>query len=127
MSSSINDFIDQSLRLLAGNHEIDYRSAISRSYYGAYHSAESTADRLELALSSKNYVGAHEKLIDRFEAQGKALKKIAKRIRSRKLMRSMADYQLDESVLRDEAALEIKEAKQLIIDLNALIHKPKTP
>ena len=120
MSVSSNDFLIQGLRLLKGECEIDQRSAISRSYYAAYHAALQAATRLRLPPGDRSDVGAHERLIRKFEGQGKGLKKIARSLRDKKRMRGVADYQLEELVLLGEAEMYVKEVRMLATELNRL-------
>ncbi|HBK47902.1 MAG TPA: hypothetical protein DDZ74_00760 [Pseudomonas sp.] len=120
MSVSPNEFLAQSRRFLDGQSEIDYRSAVSRGYYSAYHTAEEAAERLALPHSERRNIGAHEQLISRFEATGPGLKRIARRLRDKKRLRCVADYQLDEMVTRDEAKLFIAEVETLAKDIDAI-------
>lgn len=120
MSVSPKDFHEQAVRLAKQNLEIDSRSAISRSYYSVYHSAIATAKRLSLPKCEKRDVGVHERLFLRFEAQGKALTKIARRLQKQKRVRSMADYDLDENVPASDAETYIRETELLTADLERL-------
>lgn len=120
MSVSPDEFHDQAIRLVSQKTEIDSRSAISRSYYAIYHRAIDAAQSLGLPESEKRDAGAHERLFLRFEAQGKALKKIARRLRDKKRVRSMADYDLDEDVPVTDAETYIREARLLAADLERL-------
>jgi uncharacterized protein (UPF0332 family) len=120
LSVSCEDFLSQSKRLCESQDEIDFRSSISRGYYSVYHSASQTAQRLRLPESKRTDVGVHERLISRYEGLGPGLRKIARRLRDRKRLRAMADYQLSEQVLPGEAALSLLEATRLIADLNRI-------
>ncbi|ROL94152.1 hypothetical protein BK636_02035 [Pseudomonas chlororaphis] len=103
-----------------GSCEIDYRSAVSRGYYSVYHVAQETADRLGLPCADRRDVGAHEQLISRFEAKGPGLKKLARRLRDKKRIRCVADYQLNEIVTKDEARLFVAEIERLAQDIDAI-------
>lgn len=120
MSVSTDDFLEQAFRLLEGANEIDHRSAISRGYYAAYHRALETAARLCLPGTHRNEAGVHEKLILRFEAQGKGLKKIARRLRDNKRARAAADYDIRDILPASEAALAVKLSRILVEDLGRL-------
>lgn len=120
MSVSPNEFHDQAVRLVIQKTEIDSRSAISRSYYSIYHRAVAAAQSLALPECKKPNAGVHERLFLRFEAQGKALKKIARRLRDKKRVRGMADYDLDEDVPVSDAEIYIREALLLAADLERL-------
>lgn len=120
MSISPRSFLEQGFRLLAGSEEVDYRTAISRSYYAAYHTAVDTAERINLPQAGRRDTGAHEQLIARFESKGRGLKRIAQRLRAKKRMRAMADYQLDAFVLEGEAVLQMKEVQALVEDIESL-------
>lgn len=120
MSVSPEDFLCLSKKLCDSQEEIDFRSAISRSYYGAYHCAVITAQRLELPEPKRSDAGAHERLISRFEGLGPGLRRIARRLRDRKRLRAMADYQLSEHVSYEDAKLSWYESSQLTDDLKKL-------
>ncbi|HDS1693839.1 TPA: hypothetical protein QEM72_004423 [Pseudomonas putida] len=123
MSVSTEDFLEQANRLLAGGNEIDRRSAISRSYYAVYHCALSAAERLNLPDAVRRDAGVHEKLIGRFETQSKGLKKLARRLRDSKRARGVADYDLDELVPVNEAALVVRGSQLLAADIDRLGRK----
>lgn len=120
MSVSADEFLVQGRRLLGGDCEIDYRSAVSRGYYSVYHIAQGAAERLGLPCSGRRDVGMHEQLISRFESKGPGLKKLARRLRDKKRIRCVADYQLDEMVTRDEARLFVAEIEKLAKEIDAI-------
>ncbi|MDZ5602610.1 hypothetical protein SJI00_07470 [Pseudomonas sp. RP23018S] len=120
MSVSPKDFHEQAIRLAKQNSEIDSRSAISRSYYYVYHCAVATAKRLSLPNCEKRDAGVHERLFLKFEAQGKALTKIARRLQKQKRLRGVADYDLDENVPACEAEIYLRETLLLTGDLERL-------
>ena len=120
MSVSTDDFLEQAFRLMEGANEIDHRSAISRGYYAAYHSALETAARLCLPSTQRSDVGVHEKLILRFESQGKGLKKIARRLRDNKRARAAADYDIRDILPISEAIFTVKLSRILVEDLTRL-------
>lgn len=120
MSVSPDEFLVQSRRFLDGRSEIDYRSAVSRGYYSAYHTAQEAAERLALPPTERRNVGAHEQLISRFEANGPGLKRIARRLRNQKRLRCVADYQLSEMVTKHEAELFVTEVEILTKDIDSI-------
>lgn len=120
MSVLPDEFHEQAVRLVSQKSEIDSRSAISRCYYSIYHHAIEAAANLRLPECGKRDAGAHERLFLRFEAQGKALKKIGRRLRDKKRVRSMADYDLEEDVPVSDAETFIREARLLTADLERL-------
>lgn len=120
MSVSADEFLAQGRRLLGGDCEIDYRSAVSRGYYSVYHIAQETAERLGLPCAARRNIGMHEQLFSRFEARGPGLKKLARRLRDKKRIRCVADYQLDEIVTRDEARLFVAEVEKIAKELDAI-------
>ncbi|MBI6605161.1 MULTISPECIES: hypothetical protein [Pseudomonas] len=120
MSVSADEFLILGRRLLEGENEIDFRSAVSRGYYSIYHVAQETANRLALPCGVRRDVGAHEQLIARFETKGPGLKKIARRLRDKKRTRCVADYQLGEVVTKDEARLFVAEVERLAQEIDAI-------
>jgi len=75
---------------------------------------------MELPESARRDVGAHEKLISRFQGGGKRLKSIGRSLKKKKLLRAAADYDLDESFDSAEAALHIREVESMIKELERL-------
>ena len=121
MSVLPDDFFEQGKRLLSGLSEIDRRSAISRCYYAVYHGAVAAAARPELPEAAKKETGSHEQLIRRFEGCGKkGLSKLARRLRDKKRVRGLADYDLDELVHVSDAEFYFREARLLIEDIERL-------
>ncbi|MBC2680626.1 hypothetical protein [Pseudomonas baltica] len=120
MSVSAEDFLSQSGTLCESADEIAFRSSISRGYYAAYHKAEIAAQDLQLPVIKRVDGGVHEQLIRRFEGVGPGLRKIARRLRDRKRLRAMADYQLSEEVSREEAQLNLLEVTRLMSDLDRI-------
>lgn len=75
MSIEVTDLIGLAQQLSAGNSECEWRSGASRAYYAAYHKALLVADR---CLPPSPYVsGEHQRLTDRYIAEGKKGKALA--------------------------------------------------
>ncbi|HFX2685883.1 TPA: hypothetical protein ACV5QX_000864 [Pseudomonas aeruginosa] len=120
MSVSSDDILRIARALLGDADEAFSRTSIGRSYYAAFHEARGTVERLSLAASQGILGGSHEKLIGAFEGKGRGLAKIAARLRLRKPARQKADYNIDEDITPEEAALHLHHCELLIDDLRRL-------
>jgi uncharacterized protein (UPF0332 family) len=92
MSIDVSDLVGLAKQLAAGNTECEWRTGASRAYYAAYHKALGVA---EDCLPPSSYAtGVHERLTDRFVAEGKKGKALAYKLLDLKRVRTHADYRL---------------------------------
>lgn len=109
------DFLMLARELATGNRETDWRSAASRAYYAAFHSALGMAVRCGVRFGKSS--AAHEKVAyclvncsdDELKAAGMALQSLRK-------ARNDADYDLANSGRWSEkhAAIEVNSAAKII-------------
>ena len=129
MATDYTDFIKQACDIFSLPHptEISYRCAISRSYYGAYHSALNFADSISTPLVSATGGPTHRKLSLYFEDSFHSDKSL--RLRFRKLgyclkqlhdLRCKADYNLNDAITSADAASHIERCKLRIQEVDNL-------
>lgn len=103
--------------------EVDYRSAISRAYYAAYHRCVDFHSRLPYGGKEPRggNGGAHERLIHRLTnptiADGDIFARsveLGHKLRTLKMRRHIADYQLSKTVRPKDAELTILEVGELL-------------
>ena len=89
------DLLDSALKMCEGGEEVDWRNAISRAYYAAFHKCRNLAGAVEprAELSSGT---AHRDVQDILIAH-RPTKGIAYRLRDLAKERRLADYELSES------------------------------
>lgn len=86
------EFINCGLRLVAGSTEADWRSAVSRMYYGAFHSACDLLAGCGVELPRHQ---AHAKLTQCLsQAANQSLVEASRKLSSLREARRIADYEL---------------------------------
>ncbi len=90
------DFLVLARELAAGNRETDWRTAVSRAYYAAFHSALAMAIRCGVRFGKSS--AAHEKVAYCLEHSGDAeIKAAAQLLGSLRIARNKADYEIENS------------------------------
>ena len=107
-----------------GKDEAKLRSAVSRSYYGALHQAITTADELDIPKPLASGMGTHLQVAQRLKNHSKPLARLAARLRTAKLTRCQADYDLKDDITPEEAALNVKKCHDIASDLQRM--RPRT-
>lgn len=109
------DFVTAAETLSAGATEIDWRNAVSRAYYGAFHHASLHVDRCKAIPHHAERGGSHEAAIRRFELNGDtAGKSIAYVLTDMKTKRKTADYRIESGVSAAEAVTQVAKARKVI-------------
>jgi hypothetical protein len=107
---------------LPSANELDFRAAVNRGYYAAYHAARLFHENLESGgCPPTRPVGLHERLYHQLTnptVSDAAMKTRSRQIglmgRDLKTHRTNADYELDETISKEDAAYVIEQAKALI-------------
>jgi uncharacterized protein (UPF0332 family) len=100
--------------------EINYRNAMSRAYYAAYHLC-----LLKFPISPTEKGGSHERLIKTLEKSFDARKRsIGKNLRQLRGNRVKADYKLTFSVTNNDREVSILQAEKLIQKIDVLFNAP---
>jgi uncharacterized protein (UPF0332 family) len=90
------DFLVLARELAAGNRETEWRSAVSRAYYAAFHTALAMAVRCGFQFGKSS--AAHEKIAYCLEHCGEAeMKAAGVHLGSLRIARNKADYELENS------------------------------
>lgn len=131
------DFLAQAEKLLASaSGDPDYRAVIDRAYYGAFHAARQFEEHLpyrsQAAKAEK--AGSHEWLFQRLERPDRQLdyglsvisRYIAAQLRQLKPLREIATYELEATVLVDQAEEAIRAARDIMAECAKGRNKPKT-
>lgn len=107
---------------LPSANELDFRASVNRGYYAAYHAARIFHENLESGgFPPTANVGVHERLYHQLTnptVSDAALKTRSKQIglmgRDLKTRRKNADYELDETVSKEDADYVVGRAAVLI-------------
>ncbi|WP_321810128.1 hypothetical protein [Burkholderia sp. BCC1985] len=114
MTVTATDFLTCAESIANGGTEIDYRSAISRAYYSAFHAAGEIADLHFPDQDAHIAKGSHDRLSDRFKASSNMKAKgVAYMLVLLKKSRHQADYSLSDTVVVDDALQAIANARKI--------------
>jgi hypothetical protein len=107
------DILNVATTLSRMDSEASHRSAVSRTYYSAFHFGnEIIEQKLPLTNSLTYSGGCHQQLISKFKS-GKSLpwQSIAYQVEHLRIIRVKADYHVRKTVLRTEVVEAIETAK----------------
>ena len=110
-----SDFLNVAIRLSGGATEADWRSSVSRAYYGAFHEARALVEECGVTLSKT--ADAHDKLQWCLQhADDKLLARASEKLNSLRSERNAADYDLDSPKFghRLMALLQLKIAQEIV-------------
>ena len=111
MSIGPDDFLDAAQKLGRGSDEVDFRNAVSRSYYAAFHRCKALAKKGDFRVSGH---GDHADVIDAlersFKTDGKILARMLRRCRT---LRRKADYKIEDELTASEAQSCIDQAVKI--------------
>lgn len=115
MPVSASDFVAAAETLCHGESEIDWRNAISRAYYGAFHHASAHVQMCHEIPHGVEPGGSHERVILRYKHNGgNETKVIAYILSDLKTRRKTADYRLGSDCSFGEAVSQIAKARKVI-------------
>lgn len=131
------DFFAFAESIKADSDEISFRAAISRAYYGAYHACQQWHDtKLPVAGHDIGMSGGvHQTLINQLTNPdpgcgrdlGNYSKSLGYGLRALKELRTTADYQLSETVDKEQMRNARAQAKLLIEKAAQVPPPPKAP
>ncbi|EGV36034.1 hypothetical protein [Neisseria weaveri] len=117
------DFVD-SAKTMIGENEIGNRNAVSRMYYGVYHTGLQFAFNC-LGFTYTSGYSMHKQLIDFFKQQNRRdLKVIGRQMEKLRNARNEADYTLETYVSPEDAKLDLRMAFQTISQIQQLQERP---
>lgn len=121
---SPEEFINTAERLLKGaGPESDKRSAISRSYYGAFHECKGNLpSRHAPSASQYRSEESHKAVIDALAQWGKSLdpgrtdaQQAGRKLMRLKLARRNADYEIETPVIDADVTSCVVKAKEIVV------------
>jgi uncharacterized protein (UPF0332 family) len=108
-----HDFVLLAKPLAAGSAEAEWRTAVSRAYYGAFHVARQMMTELGFAVARGDR--AHSYLSRRLLAAGDPqVQQAGSDLNSLRGDRNEADYDLHRSITQAAAALHVRTAEQIL-------------
>lgn len=109
------EFLISAQELIQGGREVDYRNAISRAYYYAYHVCRiSLTSHLQIGITP-----SHQRLIsDLLNYPDEKVKFFGKKLRQLKIVREQADYKLNIRFSRYEASQHLRHVQNLLLDID---------
>ncbi|MER2529730.1 MAG: hypothetical protein ABTR07_17540 [Candidatus Competibacter denitrificans] len=120
MSITPEDLLAKAKMLAASDTEMDWRLAVNRAYYGAYHMALAIKDQLPQTPQVTRKGGKHEQLLQSFEvAKGKIFAgkeqalQIHRKLKQGRDDRRIADYDLAASPTPQDAMNAIRNTEQI--------------
>lgn len=115
------DFLQTARNLSGSQYEADMRSAVSRAYYAALHTAFSVLPEPRKPNLKSHDKSSHSKVIDAYDGWSKFIepKRTDKRLIKEMLieikrMRIRADYELDAAINKDDVSDSLEQAGKVI-------------
>jgi len=110
-------FLKLAQRLASGNSEAEWRSAVSRGYYAAFHVASSFISSLGFRVPKGPQ--AHDYLVRRFaNCDIHEVMTLASKLKSLRVNRNSADYRLYEESVRKTCYKDVRQAGGVISQLD---------
>jgi uncharacterized protein (UPF0332 family) len=117
------DFLLLATRLAAGSSEADWRTAVSRAYYAAFHVARRLLADLQFAVPRADR--AHQYLVFRLSNSGEAAVEQAGRdLETLRRLRNRADYDDAPPLTQPQAAAAVRVAEGIVQALDAARQGP---
>lgn len=115
------DFLQTAINLSGSQYEADMRSAISRAYYAALHTAFNALPMQRKPNLKARDKSSHSKVIDAYDVWSKTIepKRTDKRLIKEMLIdiksqRTRADYELDTEIKKADVSDSLEQAKAVI-------------
>jgi uncharacterized protein (UPF0332 family) len=119
------DFLTQAQRLVALTGEEDWRSAVSRAYYSAFHVAREFMESLGFTVPQADR--AHGYLWLRLQNCGEAsLEQLGRDLQDLRRQRNYADYDLNRTYRQSDAQRQVGRAAGMILLLAAVVEPMRT-
>jgi uncharacterized protein (UPF0332 family) len=117
------DFLLLAARLASGGAEADWRTAVSRAYYGAFHVARSLLTDLQFVVPRADR--AHQYLVFRLSNSGEAsVERAGRDLETLRRLRNRADYDETPALTQTQAAAAVRLAETVIQALDAARQEP---
>ena len=108
MSVQPSDFLDAAKRILENDIEICFRNSASRAYYAAFHTCKTAAPETPFGGHT------HEKVIEDLLLGDPKCKAVGYMLRQCKVIRTRADYKLEDNFLKSDADQCILQSEKII-------------
>jgi uncharacterized protein (UPF0332 family) len=117
------DFLLLAARLAAGSTEADWRTAVSRAYYAAFHIARQLFVDLQFTVPRADR--AHQYLVFRLSNCGEpAVEQAGRDLETLRRLRNRADCDATPAVTQGQAAAAVQLAEGIILVLDAARQEP---
>jgi len=120
------DFLDSAEEISEGRREIDYRNAVSRAYYAAYHACKTLAG--PPPRRSNRSTGAHDWLVSELKEWPRSdetflqFRQIGTLLEIAKDQRRDADYRLDQEFSAVQYEEAVKHVRNILQRLTKVAH-----
>jgi len=117
------DFLSLAARVAADTTEADWRTAVSRAYYAAFHTARQVLTDLNFTVPRADR--AHQYLVFRLSNCGEsAVEQAGRDLETRRRLRNRADYDDFPAVTQPQAAAAVRLAEGIIQVFDSARQKP---
>lgn len=117
------DLLPLAARLAAGTSEADWRTAVSRAYYAAFHVARHLFADLRFVVPRADR--AHQYLVFRLSNRGEAVvEQVRRDLETLRRLRNRADYDETPALPQPQAAAAVQVAEGIIRVLDAARQEP---
>jgi uncharacterized protein (UPF0332 family) len=117
------DFLLLAARLAAGVNEADWRTAVSRAYYAAFHVARRLFTDLNFTVPRADR--AHQYLVFRLGNSGEsAVEQAGRDLDTLRRLRNRADYDEAPALTQSQAAAAVRMAEGIVQRLDAARQEP---
>lgn len=126
MSVTPRQFLALAQTLIRNHDEMHLRTAVNRSYYGAYHCCKQVQDTYCSTVITKGKGGSHEQLIHALlncplpdqnepaKKRAEQIQKLGKNLKTCKLIRVNADYHIVKKFSINDAEYAVKLSKEIL-------------
>jgi uncharacterized protein (UPF0332 family) len=117
------DYLSLATRLVKENAEADWRTAVSRAYYAAFHTARQLFADLNFSVPRADR--AHQYLVFRLSNSGEsAVEQAGRNLDTLRRLRNRADYDGVPALTQSQATAAVQLAETIIQELDLARHEP---
>ena len=114
------EFFVLAQELMQGQREVDYRSAVSRAYYSAFHACRTLLKNIPNL--SDNIGTSHQKVIDELLSHSdKQISSLGNKLKVARDLRQKADYQLENPFSRYEASRLLSQVQKILSEVDGYL------
>jgi len=118
------EFFVLAQELMQGHREVDYRSAVSRAYYSAFHACRTLLKNIPNLPGS---IGtSHQRVIDELLSHSdKQINSLGNKLKVARDLRQKADYQLERAFSRYEASRLLSQVQKILSEVDDYLRSVK--